>query len=289
MFGRGFNLALRGDVITLAVCVILAVTLMSLPETTRILVADRLALVLTSPYWKTRNFGDDVIQTGRENSWLKSRVAELELLAATGERMQRDAQRLAGPAVAPGFDGDLVPCEVVMRQGNRFATMLKVRSLMPVKWEPWLPVISQSGYLGRVKTIISEREAWVELMAAPDFALGVELDRTSLLGVLRPRGNTFVVEMVGRDEDVRPGDLIITSGIAEVRESADQEQGRQLTPRGFPVGVVKSVASPSDKIFKEIVAEPSASFTHNVTVFVVLPWEDGDVAGAWPAAGEGTP
>jgi hypothetical protein len=271
MFGRGFNLALRGDVITLLVCVIVSVVLMSLPETTRILVADRLALVLTSPYWKTRNFGDDVLQTGKENAWLKGRVAELELLAASSDRMQRDSDRLAGPAVAPGFEGDLLPCEVVMRRGNRFATMLKVRSLTPVQWEPWLPVISQSGYLGRLKTIINEQEAWVELMSAPEFALGVEMDRTSLLGVLRPRGNSFVVEMVGRDEDVRPGDLIITSGIAEVRDDPADEKGRQLTPRGFPVGVVKSVSSPTDKIFKEIVAEPAASFTHNVTVFVVMP------------------
>ena len=166
-----------------------------------------------------------------------------------------------------------------MRQGNRFATMLKVRSLMPVDWEPWLPVISQSGYLGRVKTIINEREAWVELMVSPDFAWEWRWTARALLGVLRPRGNTFAVEMVGRDEDVRPGDLIITSGIAEVRDGEDGAEARQLTPRGFPVGVVKSVSSPTDKIFKEIVAEPAASFTHNVTVFVVLPWRDSSQAG----------
>lgn len=272
MFGRGFNFSIKGDVMALVACVALSVTLLVLPENTQVLVADRLGVVLTSPYWKTRNFGEDVIQTGKDNAWLKERVAQLELMVATGERMQRDSARLAGPAIDPGFEGELVPCQVVMRQSGRFATMLKIRSLDAVDWEPWLPVISSAGYLGRIKNIINEREAWVELMPAQEFALGVEIDRTGLLGILRPRANRFYVEMVGRDEDVRPGDLIITSGIAEVKDETGQDSGRQLTPRGFPVGTVSEVTSPSDKIFKEILAEPMASFAYNVTVFVVLPF-----------------
>jgi hypothetical protein len=275
MFGRGFNFSFKGDVLALAVCLALSITLMALPENTRILVADRLGLVLTSPYWKTRNFGEDVINTGQENAWLKKRVADLELLTAAADRTQRDMDRLAGPALDSGFEGELVPCKVVMRQSGRFATMLKIRSLTPMEWEPWLPVISGAGYLGRLKSIINEREAWVELMAAPDFALGVEMDRTGLLGILRPRGDHFEIDMVGRDEDVRPGDMVITSGIAEVRESGDTGPGQALTPRGFPVAVVENVSSPSDEIFKQITVAPMASFSYNVTVFVVVPFGSG--------------
>lgn len=271
MFGRGFHWALKGDVLSLLVCLALSITLLALPENTQILVADRLALVLTSPYWKTRNFGEDVLNTGKDNAWLKERVAQLELMVASSERMQRDTDRLAGPAIIAGYDGDLVPCQVVVRQSGRFATMLKIRSLAPVDWEPWLPVISGAGYLGRIKTVINDREAWVELMAATEFALGVEVDRTGMLGILRPRADRYHIEMVGRDEDVRPGDLIISSGIAEVKELDDPAVARQLTPRGFPVAVVKEVSSPSDQIFKEIIVEPLASFRYNVTVLVVLP------------------
>jgi hypothetical protein len=271
MFGRGIHWAFKGDVLAFLVCFALSVTLLSLPDHTQILVADRLAMVLTSPYWKTRNFGEDVLNTGRDNAWLKERVAQLELMAANADRMQRDSDRLAGPALDAGFEGELIPCQVMVRQSGRFATMLKIRSLVPVEWEPWLPVISGAGYLGRVKSVINEHEAWVELMTAPEFALGVEVDRTGLLGILRPRADRFSVEMVGRDEDVRPGDLIITSGIAEIRDSRDGDEFRQLTPRGFPVAVVKDVSSPSDQIFKEITAEPLASLNYNLTVFVVLP------------------
>jgi hypothetical protein len=269
MMVRSLNFSFRGEILTLVVCVGLSLTLLYLPPNSRIFVADRLGLVLTAPYWNLRNYFEDVLRIRDENAALMERVAELELMAATGDRMQRDAERMVGPALDPGFDGELVPCRVVMRQRSRFATMIKVRSLGSVTWRPWMPVISQAGYLGRLRTVVNEREAWVELLSAPDFALGVEFERTGLLGVLRPRGDRFVVEMVGRDEDVQPGDRIITSGIAEIRERTEGNRTEVLTSRGFPVGVVTTATSPSDQIFKEITVAPAASFERNETVFVV--------------------
>jgi len=258
----------------LIICMSLSIFLLVLPTENRIRVADRLGLVLTSPYWQVRNFGEDVVRTSDENAWLRERVAELELMAETSDRMVRDADRMAGPALDPGFEGELIPCRVVMRQRSRFATMIKIQSLVPVNWQPWQPVISSKGYLGRLRTVMSADEAWVELLSAPDFALGVEMDRTGLLGVLRPRANHFMLDMVGRDEDIQVGDLVITSGIAEIREGGLEGHGGQ-TLRGFPVGVVSQVSSPSDMIFKEIVVQPSAEFNYNETVFVVVPyWSD---------------
>jgi len=271
MLEKPSRFSLGGEILTLVVCVVLSVTLLVLPHDTRIVVADRLGIVLTSPYWKVRNFGEDITRTQTENTLLKQQLTELEMTLAAGERMGRDAIRMAGPALDPGYEGEMVPCRVVMRQRGRFATMLKIRSLSPVDWEPWLPVISSKGYLGRVRAVINDREAWVELMIAPEFALGVELERTGLLGILRPRADRFVVEMIGRDEDVRVGDAVITSGIAEVRDSDDPDKPVALTPRGFPVGRVTEVSSPSEQLFKEIILEPGAAFDYNETVFVVTP------------------
>jgi len=276
MVVRSPNFSFRGEILTLVVCVGLSLTLLFLPAETRVYVADRLGLVLTAPYWNLRNYGEDVLHIRDENAWLKIRVAELELMAAAGDRMHRDAERMVGPALDPGFDGELVPCRVIMRRRSRFATMIKVRSMAPVAWQSWMPVISQAGYLGRLRTVINDREAWVELLSAPDFALGIEIERTGLLGVLRPRGDRFVVEMVGRDEDVQPGDLIITSGIAEIRELPGSAVDEVLTPRGFPVGLITSATSPSDKIFKEITVTPAASFKRNETVFVVTAPDTGE-------------
>ncbi len=274
MLRRPAEVSGKTSVMVLIICLSLSIVLLALPTENRIRVADRLGMVLTSPYWQVRNFGEDVVRTRDENAWLRERVVELELMAETGDRMVRDANRMAGPALDPGFEGELVPCRVIMRQRSRFATMIKIQSLVPVNWQPWQPVISSKGYLGRLRTVISGNEAWVELLSAPDFALGVELDRTGLLGVLHPRADRFVLEMVGRDEDIQVGDLVITSGIAEIREGGFEGLGDR-TLRGFPVGVVSQVSSPSEMIFKEIVVQASAKFDYNETVFVVLPyWSD---------------
>jgi len=204
----------------------------------------------------------------------------MELLVATGERMQRDAARLAGPAVDPGYDGDLVPCRVVMRKRSRFATLIKIRSLTPVAWRPWQPVISTSGYLGRLRAVVNDREAWVELMTSPDFAIGVEIERTGLLGVLRPRGDGFEVEMIGRDEDVRKHDVVITSGIAEIQEGDAEPDGAALTPRGLLVGEIATAAKVEGEVIKKVAVDPAATFDSNETVFVVIP-----LAGPDPASG----
>jgi len=275
MFRRHFEVSGKGEILTLILCVALSITLLLLPTDSRIRVADRLGLVITSPYWSARNFVEDVVRTQEENTWLRQRVSELELMSETGDRMVRDADRMAGPALDPGFEGELIPCRVIMRQRSRFATMIKIESLVPVNWQPWQPVISGRGYLGRLRMVINPREAWVELLSAPDFALGVEMDRTGLLGVLHPRADRFVLDMVGRDEDIRVGDLVITSGIAEIREGTAEDANGSLTPRGFPVGIVSQVSAPSDMIFKEIIVQPSAEFDYNETVFVVVPYESG--------------
>ncbi len=265
------NISSRSDVLALILCILLSCGLLALPDDTRIFVADRLGLVLTSPYWEVRNFGQDVIRTQEENAWLRQRIADLELRSAAVERRQRDVDRVAGSAMDAGFDGELIPCQVMVRQRGRFATMIKIRSLVPVVWRSWQPVITNAGYLGRLRSVINNREAWVELLSAPDFAVGVEVERNGLLGVLRPRADRFELEMIGRDEDVQPGDRLITSGIAEIRETEEDPYGLSLTPRGFPIGIVLDVTTPSDNIFKRILVDPAASFDFNQTVFVVTP------------------
>ncbi len=275
MAARAPNLPFDRESLVLVVCVALAVTLLALPRDTRVLVADRLGAVVTRPYWSARNFFEDVGRVHEQNAWLQERVAQLELQVAAGDRMQRDDLRVAGPALDPGYAGDLVPCRVVMRERGRFAAMIKIESLEPVAWRPWQPVVTKDGYLGRLRSVISDREAWVELLTASDVALGVEFERTGLLGILRPRADAFVVEMVGRDEDVEPGDVLITSGIAEVRRGAGEDGPPAVTPRGFRVGTVSRVDTPSDQIFKGIEITPAASFDYNETVFVVVPLASG--------------
>ena len=256
------------DGIVGALCVLLALTLLVIPDRAQVQVAHALSSVLVNPWLEIRNFADDVLRVRADNARLGAEVKTLELRLGALRRQQSDAERGAGPAVPAGGDTPGVPCQVTARKRARLATMIQIRSLDPVAWEPTLPVITQRGFLGRLHTVIDERSAWVELLSAPDMALGVEFERTGLVGVLRPRAGRFVVELVGRDEDVLPGDRIITAGIAEIREVPGGEVTDPV-PRGLKVGVVRQVSAPSERIFKEITVQPFAGFTYNETVYVV--------------------
>ncbi len=265
---RSSQTGIRTDGVVSAVCVLVALTLLLLPDRVQIQVSHALSAVLINPWLEVRNFGEDVLRVRADNARLSAEVQTLRLQLQARQRSADDAARAAGPALPSGVDVPLAPCQVVARKRARLATMIQVRSLEPLDWQPELPVITRAGFLGRVHTVIDERSAWVELLTAPDMALGVEFARTGVVGVLRPRAGRFVVELVGRDEDVLPGDLLITSGIAEVRDEVGGPV-HDPVPRGLRVGVVEDVSAPSDQIFKEIAVNPHAEFRHNETVYVV--------------------
>jgi rod shape-determining protein MreC len=154
--------------------------------------------------------------------------------------------------------------------------MIRIEALETAPLRPHLAVISAAGFLGRIRMLEDAGTAWVDLLGSPDLALGVEIERSGLLAVLRPRGGSYVLDLVARDEDVRPGDRIITSGIAEVRDTAELGDYLGVMPRGLPVGNVAAVGVPLDRIFKEVVVEPLADARYLETVFVVLTDADTD-------------
>ncbi len=243
--------------------------MLALPDGAQLQLAHVMSAVLVAPYQKMRNFGEDVARVRGENARLAARVEVLEAGLAAASRAVADSARGGGlPVLDPGFTGPLGPCEVIGRTRARYASMLQITSAERLGWRPGLAVIDAGGYLGRLHTITDAHTAWVELLTSPDMALGVELERTGLLGVLRPRAGSFVLEMVGRDEDVVAGDRVITSGIAELRDLASGV-ARDPVPRGLPVGEVDAISVPSDEIFKHIEVRPLADFRRNAVVFVV--------------------
>ena len=258
----------RHETVTGVLCIVVSIALLVLPDPLQIKIAHGLSSVLVNPWLEVRNFVEDVLRVREENAQLAAQVSVLELRLAVEKRRAADLERRAGPAMEASFDQPLAPCLVTARKRARLASMIQIRSLVPLDWRPGMPVITNLGFLGRLHTISGEKAAWVELLTAQDMALGVEFERTGLVGVLRPRSGRFVVELVGRDEDVQPGDVIITAGIAEVREEPGGPR-EDPVPRGLRVGVVQQVETPSAEIFKEIVVQPLAEFRYNETVFVV--------------------
>ncbi len=106
-----------------------------------------------------------------------------------------------------------------------------------------MPVVTPDGIVGKVVAAYPTASE-VLLITDADFAAGVALQRTQFRATLKGEGTPLcMVDYVPPEEKVQPGDWFYTSG------------DDRVFPRGFPVGVVKSV-KPAQP-FQEILVEPS--------------------------------
>jgi rod shape-determining protein MreC len=90
-----------------------------------------------------------------------------------------------------------------------------------------MPLISELGVVGLV-TATSRNAAKGMLLLDRQSAVSAVVQRSRDRGVVRGTGDGLVFEFVGRDADVAPGDLLITSGLGGV------------FPKGLRIGVVAS-------------------------------------------------
>jgi len=253
----------------LAVFSLASLILLALPLPVKVVLADRLTAVLTAPYARSIAFLAETARVHRQNLELRAEVTALRLDAASclRYRRQRDELRYA-LGLVESSGAMLVPCEIDRRRLDPRATLVRIRSAEVVPWQRYLPVVTRDGLIGRVRQATGPNTAWVELLTSPGSAVSCEIARNGIVGILEFRERRFLLTMVGRDEDVRPGDLVVTSSIVASLPGLGIETGRW--PAGLPVGTVASVSEGENPLFKEIVVRPAASFGAPGVVFVVL-------------------
>jgi rod shape-determining protein MreC len=104
-------------------------------------------------------------------------------------------------------------------------------------------VVTPDGIVGKVVAAYPTASQ-VLLITDPDFAAGVVTQKGGVRGTLKGQGTPQCkVDYVAFEEKVEVGELLFTSG------------DDRIFPRGFPVGVVRSVRA--GQPYKEIMADPS--------------------------------
>jgi rod shape-determining protein MreC len=106
-----------------------------------------------------------------------------------------------------------------------------------------MAVVTPDGIVGKVVAAYPTASQ-VILITDPDFAAGVVAQKSGARGTLKGQGTPQCkIDYVPQEDKIEVGELLFTSG------------DDRVFPRGFPVGVVKSVRDAQP--FKEILAEPS--------------------------------
>ena len=150
--------------------------------------------------------------------------------------------------VAELLSMNMAPYEhiVVVNKGTRFGV------------HPQQPVLDANGVVGQVFRSLPFTSE-IMLITDPNHAIPVQVNRNGLLTIAVGSGqlNRLVLPFLPSNADIRPGDLLITSGLGGT------------FPQGYPVAVVDEFTSQPNKAFATITATPKALLDRNRELMIV--------------------
>jgi rod shape-determining protein MreC len=180
-------------------------------------------------------------------------------------RLSEDAAQARRLQALLGFQeqyiAKTVAAQVIGSSGSEQSRSIYIDKGTSAGVEKDMAVITADGLVGRVLRAYGS-SSQVLLMNDQSSGVGVILDKSRLQGVIKgTAGGEVILEKVMTDEQVAPGDLIVTSG------------GDQIFPKGITVGTVMKV-SPGADLFLNIRVKPSANLGRLEEVLVITKKED---------------
>ncbi len=199
----------------------------------------------------------------KENDRLKKELLQLKKenvllreLASGNERLRNILQlkrQSSGPSVV---------AEVVGSSPSPFIQIFYINKGRKDGLVRGMPVVHPDGVVGRVEKT-SGHYAQVVLLNDPSFAVDCLCQRTRARGILTgiPGKENCQIKYVARNEDMRPGDIIVTSGLD------------QLYPKGMILGRILKVVSQvkGNFLYIEVVPECKLSRLEEVLILQKRP------------------
>lgn len=206
----------------------------------------------THTYLDLVGLNREVAAIHKENDRLKAEMRRIQELEMENMRFR---QLLDFRELTPM---SLMPAQVVSRDisADHYTLMINKGTRHGLK--KLQGIISTDGVVGYV---LDPREDSSQILLLTDRLSSVDaiVQRTRARGIVSGRNrNTARLRYLERPDNVRAGDLVVTSGL----------QG--YFPKGFPIGTVIEVKSTEYGISQEAYIEPSIDSSRLEEVFVVL-------------------
>jgi rod shape-determining protein MreC len=227
-----------------------------------LLVARPIQYVIVTPFeWAKNLFGSYISlwHVKQDNERLKADnqrlTAKLHRLEET-ERTNLRLQRLLAfkkqnplkfvPAQVVGEDASFIFRTVTLNKGSKD----NIRA--------GLPVVIDLGIVGRIISCTKE-SSQVLLITDHRSAVDCLIQRTRARAMIKGKSrNLCEIAYLAREEDVRVGDTVITSGLT------------QVFPKGLLIGVVTKVKKKNYGLFQEAEVTPAVDFDRLEEVLVVV-------------------
>lgn len=192
-----------------------------------------------------------------ENRQLKQQIEQMRLEQVRLNEDAAQAHRLqALLAFKEQYVAKTMPAQVIGSSGSDLSRSVYIDKGSNEGIAPDMPVITAGGIVGKVLRVYPSTSL-VLMVNDQSSGVGVLLEKSRLQGVLHgtPDGE-LVVDRVMSDEQVSPGDTVLSSG------------GDQIFPKGLPVGTVSEVR-PGKELFLRIKVKSAADLSRLEEVLVV--------------------
>jgi len=198
----------------------------------------------------------------QENRDLREQIEQLRLEQV---RLKQDAEQARRLQSLLGFKEQFIgatkAAQVIGSSGSEQSRLVYIDRGSNDGIKNEMPVITADGVVGKVLSVIDGSTSQVLLINDQQSGVGAILEQSRLQGVLKGRASgELVIDKIMTDEEVKPGDRILTSG------------GDRIFPKGLPVGTVAKITKGPE--FLQVTVKPSATLTRLEEVLVITRKEE---------------
>ncbi len=193
-----------------------------------------------------------------DNRILKKTVAGLQAELLLYKEGYLEAQRLKRLlALQEEHRHHFTAAQVIGKEQGALSKTLWLNKGSADGLKPGMPVLVPQGLIGRV-TDVSWHNSKVMLLIDENSNVDVLIQRTRVQGIARGAGSRgCVVRYVSKIQDVKEGDVVVTSGLSNI------------FPKGLPVGTVTRIDRMDVGLFLQIQVAPFADFVSLEEVLVL--------------------
>jgi rod shape-determining protein MreC len=246
----------------------------NLTDPSRVNSIDRAILEFSAPIqYGTSQLARGISSVLQEYVYLVDVKRDNDRLRAENQRLQEDNHRLSSAAtenrrlrrllqLRDELRGNLLSAQVIGKEVSPYFRVTRVRLDRGERAHvrPGMPVLTADGLVGQIRRAFSQY-ADVLLTADKDSAIDVVVQRNGARGMLKGTGaeDSYVctLEQLSRDDDVKPGDVVVTSGLG------------QRFPASILVGHVKDVVKREYGLYQEATVTPAVHFSRLEEVLVL--------------------
>ena len=199
-----------------------------------------------------------------QNSAFRAQVESLTLENVRLREQATAARQQANLAkVAASLPYQSVPAEVLARDPTGFVRTITIDAGKDAGVTVGNVVVAEQGLVGHVTQVF---DTYSRVLPVTDSGSSIvaTVQRSRASGIVRGLfGDTLVLEWVLQSEEVSPGDVVITAGLALSSEV------RSLYPKGLVIGVVAEVQKADVSTYQKAVLTPAVDLRRLERVVVI--------------------